>query len=584
MQGGVLVQSGIWPVLVNSGATATFLPEAGAQPGNITLNANGSSYPPLDVRGGTALINPNQSAFDTILNSNGTTATGSYGILAPFGYTGSTIEGYRVRITTVGPLNYGVFAGGSGSRITLRSSSITTSGANSNANGAYGFLIYPNATGEIYNSTILTTGPAGSGVVVTGGGLTAENVAIETQGPAVLYNGYSYGAMGINVQSGGVATVTDGSVRTLQDYGVGMRALSRSSLTASGTVVTTDGAQAHGVYAAGSSSAAATASLTGLTISTGGTHGYGLRVDGAGSTLGLVNGSIATTGLYGHGALPYVGGQLTLDGTGLVTAGTAADGIYSYGGTANVTDSSVGTTGQTSHGVNVTNGGAGDLVASMVSTQGAGAFGLRAAGTGSAVSATSTTVVTSGDDAVGVSAQDEAAASIAGTAVTTTGAGAHGVLAVQSGLVELLPGSTEATVVDTTGAGAHGALVESGGTLNGTDATIHARGAGSDGLSLQEATGGFRVDGLVNAPIAPANPNEVGPTSSHRICRRLSTPRRSRRRRSRRMSASSRASVRHRRPRWWTARCDQMGASRSPRSGRATTYRSCEARRAALRV
>ncbi len=303
----------------------------------------------------------------------------------------------------------------------------------------------------VYSTTTsgLNAGLASSGGVIAGtngeGAVSFSTTAAGT--PAVQAD--TGGSVNLNPipSPGDVATSGAGSPGLfVTDEG--------STITASGLVVATGGADAVGVLAtnggiasfSGGSITTLGASAPAVLAQSGEGGGGGVTLSGGTTILTIGDGSIGLA-VSGSGSSLTATGTSTLDGVGVKTLGAAAFGAsngygpgLSSGGTMNLTNAAIVTFGQDAHAVVVNGPGSqtnlGD--GNSLNTIGDGAIGLYATG-GGVVTATGgvVTISTSGTNseatgfsAFGVYAEGSGSqVDLAGATITTTGQGAVGLYA-----------------------------------------------------------------------------------------------------------------------------------------------------------
>ncbi|MGU3401509.1 autotransporter domain-containing protein [Brucellaceae bacterium D45D] len=438
----------------------------------------------------------NLSDVKVIIGPDGKSGNGSYGLHA---VDGGTING-SVNITTDGTNNFGAFAE-SWSKINLSNSNIATGGEK--------------AFGLIANNDLGTVA----------GSITAENVKITTGGN---------NASGVYVDNGGTISLTGSTIVTGGKSAHGVEARSSGAITMNGGSITTSGQGARGVQAD-----AATVVLNDVTISTENAARFAEGVQSQnGANVTLNNGSITTLGERAYGLLASNGGTI-ISSADITTNGNAAHGVQA-GASGKVSSNgasagSIKLTGGTitinaldgqgwgtglhaidtsaieaqnisiiskSYGAIAESGSKITISDSSVTTSGAGSSALIANNdhlkndgkidaVGGFLSATNTTVITSGDNAAGVSAEYGGAITLNGGSITTSGENASALQIVNSGTIDVtgttLASANAATVnvvLDTAGANANVTLGD--GTVaiqnNGTLLQVNRSGNGGDGV------------------------------------------------------------------------------------------------------
>lgn len=241
------------------------------------------------------------------------------------------------------------------------------------------------------------------------------------------------------VNGGGVTLVSNGSILTSGDYGVG--ALTRVAAGGSAAVsvgdVSTDGFASHGVYAVAD---AVGVSIDG-TISTSYAFSNGVRALASnGGVVVTNNGVIDTSGGGGVGIVAYGSAGATVSGGGTIhTRGSASSGIGANGfdGATSVSASSVITEGDFSRGVVAEGSGDVSVDVGNVVTSGQVASGIEAetvqGGSGPLdadlqVRAGNVTVAGAGANGISVFSSNNGVIRIGAGGVTARGEGGVGIL------------------------------------------------------------------------------------------------------------------------------------------------------------
>jgi outer membrane autotransporter protein len=371
--------------------------------------------------------------------------------------------------------------------------------------------------------TVDTTPTAGTTHPVAGYGLYARGTTVNAPGNNTITTGGS-SAHGIFLNSG--------------QFGSGPVPVAPSSSTATGAIIHTTGAIAAGLFVETATGGTATATLSGVTITTKGQQADGVRVDtssfGGTAIVGVTGSSITTdedqtTGVYASGA----GTTVTITDTtissptyaaiiGQLGATVSVSGKSHITGQVLVSDGSVGigdgvvveTGVDQLEALGVAYGGILTVGAASVSTAGAGSPGLRMEGGGTAT-LTGTQLTTTGDHAAGIlldhtiSAGTHSVTVIAGV-ITTSQQASHGVVFTGSKTGTDQVNFDAASKITTNGPGAHGVSVQGGATqtidvmanagpgvlvLPSTVGNISIQGPGSALVQAQDAGSVLTIEG-----------------------------------------------------------------------------------------
>lgn len=513
-------------VRVINGRTATLDPTQGSSPGPIVINATGYG---LYVYGATGVINPGDGGVSITTSGNANTATG---ILVQ---TNSAVPGVLnadgVSIITNGNNAHGIWVYGAGANANVNNARITTGGASGTATLAYGMMVNGSATASLSNSTISTSGPGGFGLYVnSGGSASVTNVDITTSGSTFLSGGTENGSYGVVAAGGSAVTVRGGRIATSGNfagitgaYGFFVKDAGSTGVI-SGTTITTTGqiggaingrlganVQADHVTLSTAGDAAAgnvgsygfnmqersSGTLTASSIKTYGVTGVGLRASES-SSVNASTTTVETFGASGTGAAASLGGNITVNDTQFQTHGTSAAGLLASGTDAagsspsrvTATGGSIATSGAWAHGVVARGGGTISLNSVPITTLNQHGIGVVASGANSQVQANGGSVATTGPDGHGAYAERGGLLTVNGTTLTTSGNGAHGLVVdtAATAIVQPAAGGGNASLA-TTGANADVVRVGSGGAFTAAGATLHASGAGANGLTLMGGTG-----------------------------------------------------------------------------------------------
>lgn len=217
-----------------------------------------------------------------------------------------------------------------------------------------------------------------------------------------------------------------------------------------------------------------TTKVEGFDITAGRYGVYGFH----GGQITLTDGSVSTTGNAGHGVhlwgAYYDGTTATpttawLNGVTVTTTGDGAHGLYSV-----QAQSGTGGTGY------VNRGAYSYLDNSHLITEGTGSHGIYLSySTNQSELGNNSSVLTKGNDSYGILALN-AVAKLDSSHVRTEGTNSSGIYSYLIGNVSLANGSS----VETAGANAHGALARYAGRMSFADSSIHAMGAGANGINV----------------------------------------------------------------------------------------------------
>ena len=470
--------------------------------------ASGAYNPPLSVPPVPTSNNAGLMAVDggSIVDSSSVTvnanaATGSYavwseGVSSPPTYTPSNITfSFPVQITTSGGGAFGLYASDGGAISADDGASITTSGAMSKAVYASGAGAGPGDTStastiSITDPSINVKGTSSNGVQADNGGVvTLTNGSVTLQATDLNAQGalYATGA-GSMISASGTVIETDG------DDSPGAQSTNGASIALTGGSVLTKGAGSPGLAAFWTTGPATSISATGTTITTEGDAGAinqsaALVVGGAQATGTLTNDTLKTEGEGSDGVLAQAKGNVTLTGAnGITTLGDNSIGLQAIGGAV------IGATGLTTISTGSTTG-----------STGLDAYGVNADGSGSQVNLAATTITTTGQGAIGLYASDIKASGSGGAItvsgaldVNTAGASAHGAWAQSAGSTISLNGGTTGSpnTIATVGDNAIGLYAASGGVINVNGVTTISTGMVSESGTTGANAYGAQSDGV----------------------------------------------------------------------------------------
>ncbi|MGV2862317.1 autotransporter outer membrane beta-barrel domain-containing protein [Achromobacter sp. AGC39] len=488
----------------------SFISHAG---GLISTSGRGSFGVQVDA-GASVALGPGTTISTTGTITSGGSAIGSYGVWANgSGTNGATVvpshvDANGISIITGDPAlaaSSGTSAAGvrleNGASASLTDVSITTRGAGTTINPAAGVLV-------MSGSSVLLQGASS----VTAQGQFGHGLVVQDAGSSAVVNGGTFqvnGArsIGINVLAGGTVTMNSASVAAGSGAAIGVQVDGGTSgvgtsFTATNTTIAASNATGHALRA----NAGASVTLTQGSVTSNGINADGLIA--ANSTITATDVTILTTGDgNAMGVLADLNSSISVTGASVTTAGTVSGGdrrphavaARNPGARLSVTDSTLRTSGDEAMGVVADDGGSVALERVPLTTSGTLAIGAFAvveqAGARFAadIVATDSTIRTTGLRAYGTLAQRNfldapATVRLFNSSVTTEGAQAVGLRAVSAGAVT----ATTSRVL-TQGAAAHGALARDSGslvTLNQTPVTT--QGVASHGAVAQN---GGRVVG-----------------------------------------------------------------------------------------
>lgn len=433
-----------WAVDMTSGGHATL--------NNVNLVTNG-----LGAYGARLL------GLGTVLNMNGGSITTNYtGTFNPNGnYTGA-----------------GVFAE-TGAVANLTDVDIRTYGGGSQQYASYGIMAAgANSAINMTGGTITTSGLYSHGAVAYGSNIYLDGVSVSTTGTSATYGVY---ALNYNNAPARVV-IKDSHISTTGQTSYGIRATNTGTeVLMSGGSIKTIGTGAHGVSAA----SAAAVSLDAVRVETEGYGGHG-AVAQSDAVVTVTGGSVETKGGSAYGLLAN-GGDVYADGVVIVTSGDGSYGAYTYGGTATY-----------SSYLEFNNG--------SITVKGNQLYGLGSSGAYNKLSASNSTVTTTGSQAYGAFAGSATTISLDTVDIETSGSSSHGVYSTGSSTV-----GVKDSRVHTTGYNAKG-IYMSGGTLTADGVTISTEGDEAEGLYLLGSTGSSKIS---NSSITTLGDDSAGVYTSN---------------------------------------------------------------------
>jgi len=218
--------------------------------------------------------------------------------------------------------------------------------------------------------------------------------------------------------------------------------------------------------------------------------GIGLYVTNGSTAKGSAG--ISTAGNNAASVYAASGGTVQLNASTLVTTGTNSSSVFAQGSAGRVTNVSIDrstlqTSGDWATGAQANGSSNVVLQDSTVATSGQSAHGLYAIGTGANLTATGTTVTTTGDHSVGAYHQAGGLMTLDNVSIVTKGSDAQGVLIGSQGFVG--DGVTSNVVqlsnstIDTQGNVSAGLQASDNATLTGTNVKVTTSGTNSYGAS-----------------------------------------------------------------------------------------------------
>jgi outer membrane autotransporter protein len=347
-----------------------------------------------------------------------------------------------------GIANHAVFATGAGSTVSLTGGSITTLSRGSSGIRAEDGAVITLSSGI----EVTTTGTYVATTFLGSHALHALGVGTEINGTGVILN--VTGATG----TGNSAFAESG----------GSISLISSALTG-GSSSPTDLAPSSAARVA--SGGTFEISGAGSTITATGTRGHGVSVQDTGSSATISDTAISVSGARGYGILVTAGGAATVTDSSILVTQLGGVQMEGTGSTIDLTNTTVRTTGAISYGVRTITGSAATIIGGSVTTEGrdsAGLFASSPLGGTSTIDATNVVIRTTGiDNSMGVLADQAGHIELIGGSVTTTGnsvragARAHGLAARNPEGTLIATG----TSVLTQGEEAMGVVADDGGTV-----------------------------------------------------------------------------------------------------------------------
>lgn len=489
----------------------------------MTLSTSGDEAHAAYATGAASAINLDSSTITT------SGYVGS-GLVAA---DGGQINAEGVQFTSTGNNGRGITSSGAGSVVHFKGGSITTNGAQF----ADGVRARDGGTVNIGrdntgNGSVITIaggawagiaggGDAGSGTLNvdgatlrglagllaqgSGAALNVSDSTIETRGVGVSADAGSHaqlqavtirsgqngrnGGTGVKVENGAHVDVIDSSISTLGNLSHGVHAQTGGTASVSNTSIVTSGGMAYGILVDGTGSRV---EMIGGSIHTSGESADGVKVSNGGSA--LVDGSVITTsasGLYTNSAGAELGGQLDVRNSTLHNVGSQAENQPTHGvdarnaGTVvNVSDTLITMEGRRGSGLFANENGVLSAVRTTVNTSGNLGHGILM-GAGTRVSIADSDIRTSGDFAHGV-AVTGGQFSDSGSRISTTGLASSAlyVAAAQANA------DVRNSLLSTSGKDAHAVWVDAGGTASIANSQLATTGGAARGIN---ATNGSQV-------------------------------------------------------------------------------------------
>ncbi|HDS0947643.1 TPA: autotransporter outer membrane beta-barrel domain-containing protein [Stenotrophomonas maltophilia] len=498
-----------------------------------TINASGMT---LSTSGAEAHAAYANGAGSVIHLDNSTITTSGYvgqGVVAA---GGGQVNADGVQFTSTGNNGRGIASSGAGSIVNFNGGSITTnaaqfadgvradnggtvnigrdSGGNGTsitiAGGAWGGIV---GGGDAGSGTLNVDGATVrglSGLLAQGSGaaLNVTDSTIETRNVAVSVDAGSQARLegvvirsgqngrndgtGVKVENGAHVDVVDSSISTLGDLSHGIHAQTGGTATASNTDIVTAGGEAYGLLVDGAGSRV---EFIGGSITTAGESADGVKVANGGSA--LIDGTTILTsagGLYTNSVGAELGGQLDVRNSTIHNVGSQAENEPTHGvdsrdagSVVNVSDTSITMEGRRGSGLFANIDGVLNAIRTTVNTTGNVGHGLLM-GQGATASLADSSINTSGFQANGAQVTG-GNATITGTDITTTGDFASGVVVLAAGSRVDLGGGN----INTSGVSGFG-LETSAGTIAASGVNITTAGTGAIGAYAHGTNARIELD------------------------------------------------------------------------------------------
>ncbi|WP_191907336.1 beta strand repeat-containing protein, partial [Ochrobactrum quorumnocens] len=446
----------------------------------------------------TISAGPTSNAFIIRRSSAGATTTATIsGSTINAGVMGFDISGGA----TINIIDSDIQSGGTGVRaLDGSTANLTRTTIETSGRSGHGIHIASGSDANVVGSSVTTNGTNAIGVQVAGAGSRADIFD-----SSVTTNGLTAVAI---ANAGGEVHVVGSTIETFGRSSDGVNA-SGGTTEVRNTTITTHNDEAYGARVGNDAKVA----IVGSEIITSGASTYGVNAAGIGSTVTLDNTNVTTTGLGAHTLFAYDNAVVSVTGGNLVTSGDGAVGVRVKGASATVNSTNISTSGVKSHGV-LANGAATVNIGrdpitgapTLIHTTGDQSVGINAE-EGSTVNVDGAIIRTEGGGtgvswAIGVLAEDGSVVNLNDTTIETAGEYAAGINAVTAGSKVNMTGGS----ITTTGANGDGAVAYIGATVNLTNVNIstqNARGiaAGDLGSSVMMTGGSVTTkgDGILNS-------------------------------------------------------------------------------------
>ena len=423
--------------------------------GSITVRGRGA-FGVLAESGGTVTLGPGATIAASGQQTLTAPITRSHALISTG--AGSQINGTGINASSAG-IGGNAARAEAGGAVTLTGSALSTSGAGSEPDPAAAAFVSSGGTISLSGagSTITATGQFGHGLHVQDAGSQAfvTDTAFTISGSR---------AVGVNIANGGAATISNSTMLVTSFPGIDVLGTG-STLSLTNTTVNTRSTAGHGIRARSGS----IVTVTGGSIITEGLSGTALFIGGStvtanGLTIRTFGNDNAMGALADGGSrVELNGGQITTSGNGVaVAAFPHAVASRNPGGQLISTGTTLLTLGNRAMGVVADDGGTTTLTGNSITTIGTQSLGLFAVVEqvgpqfAAAVTGNNITVETSGARADGAqAAQNNLAAqaliTLNDSSVITHGAASVGLRAILSGTV-----IANRTTVLTEGLAAHG--------------------------------------------------------------------------------------------------------------------------------
>ena len=431
----------------------------------------------------------------TTANSAGQIGLQATGTGSSVSATGSTVTLGPANGTTVANNLIGVSAL-SGGAVTLVNTNVTTLGAAGGLNNHA--LVSDGAVSliDVTGGTVATRSRASFGALAQNGGsivLNGTSISTTGVGTAVIAGGHALFATG----AGSQITGTNLTLSTTGNFSSPARVENGGAISLTGATITSSATSAADTDPSSGARALSGGqlSLTNSTITMTGQRGTGISVQGAGSIATITDTSASAAGNRANALFVAGGGQANVSGGTLSSAGPTSVLVQDAGSAVTLTNTAIqGVSGPTliGYGLRVNSGATATMTGGSSTTDGRDSPGIAASGGGS-VAATNVRVTTSGNDnAMGVIADLDGTINLTDSVVTTTGgevrsgARPHALAARNPNGILTATGTT----VTTSGLLAMGVVADDGGVATFSQGKVTTSGTSGIGLfSVTEQTG-----------------------------------------------------------------------------------------------